>query len=161
MLYDKPSRWAYTFQVKAPEYIEYIVILRWPTCLPVLLFARVTPVSAEFVHSFSAHRVNSRMLKIPFSSTSVPFTQTGNDTHLSWPKHTLGFRGLRSSRVSSPLFIGTCLHPICMNMATWQKQSGMFIRTGTAGSSRSMNLILLSMASFTCVLSHRYCLYCY
>lgn len=92
MLYDKPSRWAYTFQVKAPEYIlssSDVVILRKLTLPPVLSSVRTTRVLAESVRSFRARLGNSGMLKIPFSSTSAPLTQTGNRANLTSRKHAL------------------------------------------------------------------------
>lgn len=74
-----------------------------------LLSVRVTPVSAEFVHSFSAHQVNSRMLKIPFSSMSAPFTQKGNDTNLRCCKKP-GFSDY--NRPLSTLKVRVCVQPL-------------------------------------------------
>lgn len=94
MLYDKPSRWSYTFQVITPDSafpsevlsrLNHSSTFTFLTCLPLYLSVspvRATPVSAESVLSFSLRLSSFNRLKTLFSSMSAQSTQTGKCTHL-------------------------------------------------------------------------------
>lgn len=145
MLYDKPSRWSYTFQVITPDSafpsealsrFNYSSTLTCLTCHPLYLSmspVRATLVSAESVLSFSLLLSSFNRLKTLFSSTSALSTQTGKCTHLR--PHTWGTGGLFAKMYITAVSVctDTCLHPTCLSVGTCQKRSGTCTRTGTPG----------------------------
>lgn len=160
MLYDKPSRWSYTFQVAAsqPAHKQQGKLSHLDS--PVCFYLSVCPElreSQQNSHSTSrsvgeaaAGREPRAVLRTLRLLRKVTPRETDSHKSGRWPR-------LRVLCINRWLvFSGMSLRQTCLSAATWQRLSGTFTRTGTPGSWASSKQTSPSTPSSTWELSHRY-----